>query len=116
MANKSEPFLGTTDRASALAGFESIELVVSQDPYGQYVADELRRTHRYTKASLPRNERCVNPRCQQGGIDLQQIVEFWPDGEKEFPCNGHEGTPAGRKIGNSCTNTFKINLKTVRTA
>lgn len=115
MSGKTKPFLGTTDRKAALAGFKEICVEVSQDPFGYYAKSDAQRTHRYIKASLPRFEECLNPRCQQGGLDLQQLVEFWPDGmEKTFPCGGHEGTPKGKVKGQPCDNSFKISLRVER--
>lgn len=115
MSDRTQPLLGTTDRKTALAGFKEIRLEVSQDPFGYYAKSDTLRAHTYSEASLPRGERCLNPRCQQGGLDLQMIVEFWPDGtEKTFPCGGHEGTLKGRVKGQSCDNSFKISLHVVR--
>ena len=94
MSNRTAtPFLGTTtDRNAAFPGIAQIKFSVSQDPYG------------------------ANPRCQQGGLLTQQIVLFHPDGECDFPCNGHEGTPAGRRKGDPCDNRFKVTLEVIRSA
>jgi len=112
------PFLGTTttDRNAAFPGIEQIEFSVSQDPYGSYMREAWQRSARYTKGDLPSHIRCANPRCQQGGLPSQHIVLFHPDGEHEFWCNGHEGTPAGRRKGDPCDNCFKVTLKVIRSA
>jgi hypothetical protein len=109
--NTGKPFLGeTTDREKAFSGIASFELKVVQDRFGMYLREEWQRESRYTKSNIPRYLRCANPRCQQGGLDLQQIVNFWPSGEKTFYCNGHEGTPKGRRKGDPCDNSFVVTL------
>lgn len=108
-------FLGaTTDRNAAFPDTDQIEFFVSQDPYGEYLREAWQRSGRYTKSNLPSHIRCANPRCQQGGLQTQQIVMFHSDGEYDFSCNGHEGTPAGRRKGEPCDNRFKITLKVTR--
>lgn len=108
----SKPFLGEThDRRSALPGIASLELTVRQDPWGHHTDGGSGRESRYTLGDLPRHLGCVNPRCQQGGLDLQQVALFWPEGERSAPCNGHEGSPAGRRQGDPCDNTFLVELR-----
>jgi hypothetical protein len=110
----SKPFLGTTtDVNEAFPGIDEIDVTITQDPYGYYLRNDWQRTSRFSKSTMKRHLACVNPRCQQGGLDLQQIVLFHADGKYEFSCNGHEGTPAGRRIGNACDNRFSVEL-TVR--
>ncbi len=110
---RTTPFLGeTTDRDKAFSQFESFTLVVSQDPYSTYRHEEWMKTSTYTKANITRYERCLNPRCQQGGLDLQNVVSFFPDGEHDLYCRGHEGSPAGRRKGDPCENSFHVTLTT----
>lgn len=107
----SKPFLGeTTDRDKAFAGIASFELTVVQDRFESYTRAVWQRESRFTKSNIPRYLRCANPRCQQGGLDLQQIVNFWPSGERTFHCDGHEGTPKGRRKGDPCDNSFLVTL------
>jgi hypothetical protein len=111
----SRPFLGTTnDPNHAFPGIVEVDLKVTQDPYGEYLRHDWQRTSSYTKGTIPQMQRCANPKCQQGGIDLQQIVNFWESGEYKFACNGHEGTPKGRRIGDPCDNVFTVRLSVVR--
>src|SRR5882757_5678228 len=66
------PLLGTTtDREAAFPDIESMSVIIEQDKYGHYSKDGLQRKSTYTRASMPRFARCLNPRCQQGGLDLQ---------------------------------------------
>jgi hypothetical protein len=105
------PFLGTTtDSSRAFPGITEVDLTVSQDPYCEYVRNAWQRTNVYTKETVPRFERCLNPKCQQGGLDLQQIVLSQQEGEHSFHCKGHEGTPAGRRKGDPCDNVFRVRL------
>jgi hypothetical protein len=107
---KTTPFLGeTSDRNKAFPGIKELRVKVTQDLYGTYCKESWQRESAYSKASIPRYERCKNPRCQQGGLDLQQIVGFG-EGEHTFHCNGHEGTPKGRRKGNPCGNSFKVTV------
>jgi hypothetical protein len=111
----STPFLGTTtDVNKAFPGVDVIDITITQDPYGQYLQHDWQRTSPYTKSTVPSHLRCVNPRCRQGGLELQNIIEFFPDGQHEFPCNGHEGTPAGRRKGDPCDNRFVVQLAVTR--
>ncbi|MBK3798202.1 hypothetical protein GAY33_02920 [Azospirillum brasilense] len=111
----SRPFLGeTTDREKAFPDIESLELNVVQDPYEQYARQAWQREGRYTKANIPRHLACLNPRCQQGGLDLQQAVLFSSPGQHSYYCNGHEGTPKGRHKGDPCDNRFDVTLTIVR--
>ena len=111
----SRPFLGeTTDREKAFPDIESLELTVVQDPYEHYAQKAWQRESRYTKANVPRRLACLNPRCQQGGLDLQQVILFPSPGQHSYYCNGHEGTPKGRRKGDPCDNRFDITLAVVQ--
>jgi hypothetical protein len=104
-----KPLFGeTTDRNEAFPGIKSLTVKVVQDPYRHY-GQEQRETV-YSKSDIPRHVRCVNQRCRQGGIDLQQLVWFSGAGEYRFPCNGHEGSPKGRRRGEPCDSTFVITV------
>jgi hypothetical protein len=86
MVRRAEPLLGTTtDPDKALPGLKSFEVTVCQDPNGYYTRDRWERESRYTKANLPRFQKCKNPRCQQGRVDLQNLVSFSGAGEYKQP-------------------------------
>lgn len=111
----SRPFLGTTrDVNHAFPDLDEVSLKISQDPYGYYCKSESHRISFYTKETLQSHVPCVNPKCQQGGLSVQSIVAFSSDGDYDFPCNGHEGTPRGRRRGDPCDNRFKVTLKILR--
>ena len=104
----------TNDPREAFPDIQSLDLEVSQDPCGNYSHNKAMKSSRFTMDNLRPYIRCLNPQCQQGGLELQNLILFWPDGEETFRCNGHEGTPKGRRKGAPCDNYFKIKKKTVR--
>jgi hypothetical protein len=103
-------FKETNDRDEAFPGIKSINLTVEQDLWGVQSRGGKPTVHRYTKQSIPGHEKCVNPRCKQGGLNLQNIVSFEHLDGKDFYCGGHEGSPQGRRKGTPCTNSFRITL------
>jgi hypothetical protein len=112
-----KPLFGTTNQVNeAFPGVISVDLHVSQDPNGYYRRSAGQNTNYFTLQSLSRHVDCLNPRCNQGGLDLQNIVRFFESGEYDFWCRGHEGTPKGRKVGDSCDNRFSISLKIERSS
>jgi hypothetical protein len=112
----SKPFLGaTTSVNEAFPGIEEIDITIEQDTYGYYCQHQWQRISHFTKSTIPRHMHCVNPRCQQGGVDLQSFVLSHSNGEFDISCNGHEGSPAGRRKGDPCDNHFKIKLNITRT-
>jgi hypothetical protein len=58
--------------------------------------------------------RCGNPRCYRGGYDIGMVGTPGPD-RPEIPvdlhCEGDEGTPGGRKLGESCLRSIKGTLR-----
>ena len=113
--SRAKPFLGeTTDRNKAFYGIASLELTVVQDRFGHYTVHEWQREQRFTKENIPRHLACANPRCQQGGLDLQRIVLFSTPGKHTYWCNGHEGSPKGRRQGDPCDNRFEVILSVTR--
>jgi hypothetical protein len=100
MSNE-RPFFGreTLKFSDAFPDIVSLEMMIVQDRFGQYTKDGQPAERRFTNTTASRRLACVNPRCQQGGLDLQPILSFFPNGEHSLPCNGHEGTPKGRRKG-----------------
>lgn len=108
-------FIGTTDKVSeAFPDILSLSITVSQDPHGFYAKRPEQRTSYYSLDNLSPLVGCLNPRCQQGGLELQNIINYHDDGEYKFFCNGHEGTPKGRIKGGPCDNSFKVSLTVKR--
>lgn len=121
MTGKFKPFLGETDdRNKAFPNVEEMTVTVKQDLYGEFGTMEALRQNRYNKSNIPRYERCRNPRCQQGGLDLQRIVMMaeYGDGTAQhtYHCPGHEGSPQGRRKGPPCDNWFEVSVAIVKKA
>lgn len=100
----------TTDRKKAFPDLKSLDIAITQEDMGFGRASDLRKNHHFNEKDFPASVQCSNPLCKQGGLELSNIVRFYESGEHDFPCNGHEGSPAGRKIGPRCHVTFKVKL------
>jgi hypothetical protein len=103
----SVPFLGTTtDRGKAFSGIKSVDLRIIQRRY-----DDSTREHHYSLTTVPPHLACMNPRCQQGGLELQQLIWIHDSGlDTTYFCGGHEGTPKGRRVGDPCDVRFEIKM------
>ena len=103
----------TNDQRKAFPDFEELEVSIEQDIFKHYVWEDHRRISYFTLDSIPQHLPCVNPDCQRGGIDLQRLVMFRPEGEHEIECacEGDEGTPKGRYKGNPCDNLMSIKVR-----
>jgi hypothetical protein len=107
-----KPFLSTTtDRDAAFPDIESMTVVVEQDPSGHYSQNEWQRKSTYTKHSIPKLASCLNSRCEEGGLDLQNVASFSSNGVHTYYCGGHEGSPKGRRKGNPCMNSFTVTVE-----
>ena len=107
-----KPLLGeTTDRNCAFPGIATLEVSIVQDRWGHYTSKASQREAHYTLSNIPKYHRCTNPRCQQGGLDLQEIALYLANGEHALACRGHEGSPAGRRQGDPCDNTFVVTIQ-----
>lgn len=111
--NESKPFLGIpTTFSKAYPGFRS--LVVRAKHSGD-LSSPAQREQQYSEHSVPRVIPCPNPRCQQGGYDLTSIIIAIEHGRiikysTRHTCNGHEGTPKGRRKGSSCMNFVELEI------
>jgi hypothetical protein len=112
VAKGSSFFFGETqDRDKAFLGIKSIDIIVEQDLWAMASRDGKPTVHRYTKDTVPRYERCINRLCQQGGLDLQQLILFGSTAEPAtIKCSGHEGSPQGRRKGRNCDNFFRVTI------
>jgi hypothetical protein len=67
------------------------------------------RRDRVFQNDVPAAIPCSNPRCREGGYDIANLIYFVAEGRKTndeitIRCNGHEGSPKGRRRGDPCTN------------
>jgi hypothetical protein len=114
--SNAKPFFGktTTNTNEAFPEVTSLSLKVTQDTSGWYSEREGANIHHMTLSSLSRTVGCLNKRCRQGGLDLQNIIGFYESGKYDFWCNGHEGSPSGRNKGDPCGNLFIVELEIAR--
>jgi hypothetical protein len=106
---KLTPFLpNSNDPAKAFPGIKTLKVTVEQDPRGFYLREGERKQD-YTKATIAPRARCANPRCQNGGANLQEIVLFKGGGVHEAPCKGVELSP-DRRTRTPCDNVFKVTV------
>ena len=110
------PWFGklTTDRREAFPELTSLDLVVSQDPFRMHARHDWQRISRFDETNFPTLVPCLNARCQQGGLELENIIRFSREGATRYSWRGHEGTPKGRRCGDPCDNYFDVDLKILR--
>lgn len=112
-----KPLFGaSSDFKESFPDVEEVHLTVVQDPDGYYCIHGWQRESLCTKATLPNLFRCVNARCQQGGLSVQQLMLDYGNGEHDLPCGGHEGKAAGQAEGDLCDNRFKVTLLVQRSS
>lgn len=73
------------------------------------------REEHYSESNLPRAIPCSNRRCQQGGYDLSAYIITIEHGrtqhiDGQMYCNGHEGTPKGKRRGHPCSNALSFSI------
>jgi hypothetical protein len=110
---KDEPWLTkpTNSFEEAFPNVAAIDFEIDPDPYKQFGKASVR----ITRASLRSFVSCPNERCRRGGFDFGQfLMDYTYSGEgvlevdQIFPCNGDEGTPAGRRKGSPCMGSFHV--------
>ena len=107
------PFLGTV--SSLRQAYPEVKTLCFEGEQNRELAREHQRQLRYSESTLPSKIPCANSRCQQGGFDLNTTLMAVahakkPQLEGKLYCNGHEGTPKGRRIGDPCYNTVTFVL------
>ena len=111
---ESKPFLGTVSSfREAYPDVKSIRLEGQE--LGDLASGMDRRNVHYTESDIPGSIACGNPRCQQGGYDLNALVMTLTGSrdtsyEIDWSCDGHEGTPKGRRIGDPCMNSIRATI------
>ena len=112
---KTEPWLAgrTDDFSEAFPNIEAIEFTIDDNPWGWHNVRG-HRPLRFTRASATSFIPCPNDRCRRGGFDFGTLLRNYSYGssitdiDQTLPCGGDEGTPAGRRKGESCMNSFKV--------
>lgn len=103
----------TGNFGEAFPNVEAIDFTIDDNPWGWYNVRGHRPLH-FTSASATSFIPCPNDRCRRGGFDFGTFLRNHTYGAKitdvdqSYPCNGDEGTPAGRRKGDPCMNSFKV--------
>ena len=109
----SKPFLGTVSTfKEAYPQVRTIEVKVR---YEGGMRGEIRGTQKYSEHSIPQVLPCSNPKCQQGGYNLMATLITLTHSKQSsylarWNCNGHAGTPKGRKVGDACEASAEIEI------
>lgn len=96
---------------------DTYNIVITQDSTGHFSRDGKPTIQIFNeKKNLPSEVRCINPKCQRGGLQLELFLDSVKKDtpftyESDFYCNGDEGTPGGRKIGIHCGNSFVVKIE-----
>jgi hypothetical protein len=113
MSSSDKPFLGTVDNiADAFPEIDSLKIVAH---HRGMAISQVRASESYTLHNLPRVLPCANPRCQQGGYDLNAMLIMLTSSKQQghratWYCGGHEGTPKGRRRGLPCSNSVALDF------
>lgn len=107
LRERGTPFFATPSTFAAT--FPTVERAVVRFTETDFGNDPHDRVH--DLAHGPRTA-CSNPRCYRGGYDFEsqvrRMVEQVLESETvDMSCNGDEGTPEGRKKGQSCLMSIK---------
>lgn len=92
---------------------KSLQLIGVQE--GNLGRESLKNIN-YTESSIPAMIKCGNLRCQQGGYEIQNLLDTLVLSqetlfEETYYCKGHEGSPKGRRKDESCMNSIKFTLQ-----
>ena len=79
------------------------------------LGSEFQATLHYSESNILAKINCANPQCQQGGYEVQQFLDALvhakeTESEQTWHCNGHEGSPKGRRKGDPCMNYIKFTI------
>jgi hypothetical protein len=107
------PFFGTV--STFRQAYPQVKTLCFEGEQSGELAREHQRQMRYSESTLPGKIPCANPRCRQGGFDLNTTLmavtqDTNPGFEGKLYCSGHEGTPKGRRIGDPCYNSVNFVL------
>ena len=108
MPGDKRPFIGT------LTSFEGVfpQLEDAVVDYTEFDFGEKTRESSHSMRHDGPRIRCGNSRCQRGGYNLQwTLEEVIRKGQRnvaiDLSCHGDEGTPKGKRIGQSCLHSIK---------
>lgn len=110
---KTRPFIGQKSSfTDAFPEVEEISVEVKQS--GEY-SWEHQLFSQYNKHNIPSIIPCANPMCQQGGFSLKMIIYGITslkktEEKRTICCDGHEGSPKGRRKGDPCDNYVEVKI------
>ncbi len=107
----------TSDFGKAFPDIKDLEVKVTEEGRGLLYGP---RTGTYTRANFPGEYvNCSNTLCYNGGFSLGNLVRgmvYGREQEREWEyvfCQGHEGSPKGRRNYGPCPNGFNVKIKIV---
>lgn len=108
----------TTSFSKAFPEILDISVKVLEDAYGMGVVrrEEKYRWRYYSKSNPPGEfTDCSNPLCYNGGVAIGSIIRNMTfsrqtEYEETRMCQGHEGSPKGRKRYGPCDNSFRVKI------
>ncbi len=93
-----------------------LEVAIEQYQYGTAGDRQGKGRQRFGKDRAGRFIRCDNPRCWQGGFDLQammrkMVANRTAEDEQSAICRGSERSPKGQKVYSGCGNYFTVRVR-----
>jgi hypothetical protein len=113
VASTTRPFLGEyTTFAKAFPSVRDVRICGEQ--FGD-MDSEMQRHISSSGLNPATTIRCSNRRCQQGGYQIEHLIRSMIDQRQSqfsttIHCDGHEGTPKGRRKGGPCLNYAKLTI------
>lgn len=112
-AKSYNPFVPKTNFEGAFPDIESVMVNVTEtDEYGK----EYNRA--YWKGDFGQYINCSNPQCYNGGFPIGDAISSLyfrklTEGEGGADCQGHEGSPKGKRKGDPCEHRFRYKISIV---
>lgn len=102
LAERGEPFLG--QRTTLQGAYPTVESAALRYVESDVDGDSKQRFHDFASSG---RLSCANPRCVQGGYNLESQLDEMIQRNSESEevsqsCSGHEGSPKGRRRGPGC--------------
>ena len=100
----------------AFPTIQNIKLDIEIEDWDHLDPQTFTKVRTYNELNFRNKIPCPNPRCNRGGITLQDQIEYLVSSKEkfkklDFDCPGDEGTPKGMKKGPSCFVDFKIQIE-----
>lgn len=106
----SEPIWSMTPKNRRPEVFRNLRVTIEEDPQGWWQKIPELRRHEYSVYNVPDYLPCCNPRCRNGGLNIERALGTYGSGRHYLSCEGHEGYIRGRQKGPKCDNRFTITM------